>query len=226
MTAGSIIYHCNVYIMIQQWVSTVKGHQFPPLNSDTITIWLKDCWQWCYKLKQKNWWTGEYSMYSWNSVAQTALGPWKFAQDMIYSCHWGLIIVPGQEANGDSLRKSFPSSTQWWYGVYSLELPHTTYNTMMKQKHFPKCLFSQAIRRILWWLKKEFELAKVNEPSELSYWSLTAVCFCFSMSRGHHTCRKEFSSLDMNCFLNGVAANVKRKQPAWVAQLDAHPTGD
>ena len=46
------------------------------------------------------------------------------------------------------------------------------------------------------------------------------------MSTGHNICRKEFSSLDMNCFLNGVEATVKRKQPVWVAQLDAHPTGD
>ena len=46
------------------------------------------------------------------------------------------------------------------------------------------------------------------------------------MSRGHNTYRKEFSSLDMNCFLNGVETTVKRKQPAWMAQLDVHPAGD
>ena len=152
--------------MIQLWGSTVKRHQFPPLNSDTITIWLKDCWQWCYKLKQKTWWTRTYSMYNWNSVARTALGPWKFVQDMIYSSHWGLITVPGQEANGDIFGEIFSNYSMMVGWVYSLELPHTTYNTKMKQKHFPKCLFSQVMRRISWGLKKEFELANMNEPSE------------------------------------------------------------
>ena len=33
---------------------------------------------------------------------------------------------------------------------------------------------------------------------------LYVVCFCFPLSRRHHTCRKEFASLDMNFFLNGV----------------------
>ena len=38
--------------------------------------------------------------YSGTSMAQTSLGPWKFVRDMGTSSHWGLIITPGQEANG------------------------------------------------------------------------------------------------------------------------------
>ena len=38
--------------------------------------------------------TIEIAKYSQNSMAQTSLGPWKFV--------WGLIMVPGQEANGDN----------------------------------------------------------------------------------------------------------------------------
>ena len=66
----------------------------------------------------------------------------------------------------------------------------------------------------------------VNEPSEFELLKFDCSMLCFSMSRGHNTYRKEFSSLDMNCFLNGVETTVKRKQPAWVTQLDAHPTED
>ena len=51
-----------------------------------------------------------YSMYSQTSMAWTSLGPWKFVPDMGGWSHWGLIIVPGQEANGDNLGISFPSS--------------------------------------------------------------------------------------------------------------------
>ena len=40
-------------------------------------------------------------------MAQTALEPWTFARDMGSSSHWGLIIAPGQEANGDYLGISF-----------------------------------------------------------------------------------------------------------------------
>ena len=38
-------------------------------------------------------------------MAQTSLGPWKFVRDMGSSSHRGVIIVPGQEANGDNLEK-------------------------------------------------------------------------------------------------------------------------
>ena len=40
-------------------------------------------------------------------MAQTSLGPWKFVLDMGSLGHWGLFIVPGQEANGNNLGMSF-----------------------------------------------------------------------------------------------------------------------
>ena len=38
-----------------------------------------------------------------------------FLKEMGSSSHWGLIIVPGQEANRDNLGMSFRSSTRYWY---------------------------------------------------------------------------------------------------------------
>ena len=43
-------------------------------------------------------------------MAQTCLGPWEFVLDMGSSNHWGLNIVPDQEANKDNLGMSFQSS--------------------------------------------------------------------------------------------------------------------
>ena len=52
------------------------------------------------------------TQYSQNPMTGTSLGPWKFVRDMGSSSQWGLIMTPGQEANGDNLGKSFPSSIQ------------------------------------------------------------------------------------------------------------------
>ena len=68
------------------------------------------------------------SKYSRTSMAWTALGLWKFVRDMDSSSHWGLIIAPRQDANGDNLGMSFREVFFYlcykivcW--VYSLELP-------------------------------------------------------------------------------------------------------
>ena len=45
-------------------------------------------------------------------VTWTSLGPWRFVRGIDSSSHWGLIMTPGQEANCDSLGKSFRPSTQ------------------------------------------------------------------------------------------------------------------
>ena len=50
------------------------------------------------------------SIYSKTSMAQTFLGPCKFVLDMGNLSTSGLIIVPGQGANGDNLGMSFQSS--------------------------------------------------------------------------------------------------------------------
>ena len=47
-----------------------------------------------------------FVMYSRTAMARTSLGPWKFVRDMGSSSHWGLIMAPSQEANGDNLGKS------------------------------------------------------------------------------------------------------------------------
>ena len=36
-------------------------------------------------------------------MARTSLGPQKIVRDMGSSSHWGLIMVPGQEANSNNL---------------------------------------------------------------------------------------------------------------------------
>ena len=36
-------------------------------------------------------------------MARTSSEPWKCVLDMGSSSHWGYIITPGQEANGDNL---------------------------------------------------------------------------------------------------------------------------
>ena len=41
-----------------------------------------------------------------------ALGAQKIVRDMDGSSHWGLIMVPSQEANGDNLEMFFRFSTQ------------------------------------------------------------------------------------------------------------------
>ena len=45
--------------------------------------------------------------YSWTSITRPPLGPWKFVRDVGSSSHWGLIMKPGQEANGDNLGNVF-----------------------------------------------------------------------------------------------------------------------
>ena len=44
------------------------------------------------------------------STAFGMYGPWKLILDMGSSSHWGLILVRDQEADEDSLGKSFRSS--------------------------------------------------------------------------------------------------------------------
>ena len=46
------------------------------------------------------------------SMARMSLGPWKFVRDMGSLHHLGLIMAPGQVANGDNLGKPFRSSIQ------------------------------------------------------------------------------------------------------------------
>ena len=50
--------------------------------------------------------------YSRTSMARTSLGLWKIIRNMGSSSHFVLIMVPGQEANGDNLGKSLRSSVQ------------------------------------------------------------------------------------------------------------------
>ena len=82
----AVVEHCK-----RTSVPTFKFRHDHSMTERLLTVSLK------IQIK-KTWWTVEYSMYSWNSVAQTALGPWQFAQNRGCSSHWGLIIAPGQEA--------------------------------------------------------------------------------------------------------------------------------
>ena len=56
-----------------------------------------------------------FALYSQNLMARTSLGPWKFVRGKDSLSHWGLIMGPGQEANGDHLGKPLLSSIQYWY---------------------------------------------------------------------------------------------------------------
>ena len=60
------------------------------------------------------------------SLARTSLELYKFVRDMGCPSHWGSIIAPGQEANGDNLGKSFLSSTH--IGTLSAIIRTSTYN--------------------------------------------------------------------------------------------------
>ena len=53
--------------------------------------------------------------YSRTLMAQTSLGSWKFVLDMGNSSHSGLIIAPGQKANGNYIGMFFRSSILQWY---------------------------------------------------------------------------------------------------------------
>ena len=64
------------------------------------------------KKKKKNLQEGIAVLYSRTSMARTSFGPQKIVRDMGGSSHWGLIIVPSQEANGDNLGIFFRCSTQ------------------------------------------------------------------------------------------------------------------
>ena len=48
-------------------------------------------------------------------MARISLGPWKIVRDMGGSSHWGLIMVPSQEANGDNL------------GIFFFDFLHNNY---------------------------------------------------------------------------------------------------
>ena len=60
---------------------------------------------------QNHWILQRLSMYSRTSVDRTSLGHGNVV-DMGSSTHRGLILAPGQEANGANLGKSFRFSTQ------------------------------------------------------------------------------------------------------------------
>ena len=78
-------------------------------------------------------------IYSRTSSGRTSLGPWKFVSDMGISSHEGIIIAPGQEANGDYLgcRLSrgvfsiFYKIMVCW--VYSLESPR--WGNSVRKRH-------------------------------------------------------------------------------------------
>ena len=67
-------------------------------------------------------------LYSRTSMARTSLGPWQCVRFVGSSSHCGLIMVPGQEANGDKLGKCFRASTQQLYKA----ILHTIYNHHIK----------------------------------------------------------------------------------------------
>ena len=46
-------------------------------------------------------------------------GTMEIVRDIGTLCHWVLIITPGQEANGNILGMSFPSSLQYWSVEYN-----------------------------------------------------------------------------------------------------------
>ena len=46
------------------------------------------------------------------TMARTSLGPLKIVQDKGSSSHWGLIMMPGQEANSDNLGIFFLFSSE------------------------------------------------------------------------------------------------------------------
>ena len=53
--------------------------------------------------------TTKHTIYSRPLMAQTSLGLWKFILEMVISSHRGLIIAPGEEANGHNLGMYFQS---------------------------------------------------------------------------------------------------------------------
>ena len=67
-----------------------------------LTLWLK----WCFSRKVLILCDSTYIR---TLMARTSLGPWEIVRDMGSSSHWRLIMVPGQEANGGNLGKSFQS---------------------------------------------------------------------------------------------------------------------
>ena len=56
-------------------------------------------------------------------MARTSLGPWKFVRGMGTSSHWGLIMAPVQEANGDNSGVFSIFYTMIVCYVYSLKSP-------------------------------------------------------------------------------------------------------
>ena len=66
----------------------------------------------------------------------------------------------------------------------------------------------------------------MNEPSEFELLKFDCSVLLFLNVKGTQHLQKRDFLTGYDCSLNGVEATVKRKQPAWVAQLDAHPTGD
>ena len=73
-------------------------------------------------------------LYSRTSMARTSLGQWKFVRDMGSSSHWGLNMVPVQEANSDNLGKSFRFSTQWMFVEVFIRIASISHNIQFHDK--------------------------------------------------------------------------------------------
>ena len=65
----------------------------------------------------------DFVIYSQTSMARTSLRQWKFVRGVGCSRHWGFIIAPSQEANGDYSGKSVLFYIIMVCWVYSLESP-------------------------------------------------------------------------------------------------------
>ena len=109
------LYNCNLRHVM--WKSVFRAWTY---SKNIQTVWsepfgghiqnlLYDC-----RTEKNVWmhmiiWICAINIYCQTSMAQTSLGPWKIVGDMGSLSHWGLILVPGQETNGDNIGKSFRS---------------------------------------------------------------------------------------------------------------------
>ena len=123
-------------------------------------------------------------------------------RNMGSSSHWGFIIAPGQEANGDNSRipKYFDllykmlccvhllESPRWGdsYSIQNIQFHDKIRKVPQKSLYIYIYLLSWAIGRISYGLKNEFESAKLNEPSVFSVLEILrfdciwakVVCYC------------------------------------------------
>ena len=92
--------------------------------------WLRTCNPWIC--------SETHHQYSRTSMARTSLGSKKIVRDMGRSSHWGLIMVPGQEANSDNLGNFFSIFyTIIIYLVHSLESPRWGDSNEYTQRTIP-----------------------------------------------------------------------------------------